>query len=159
MAVFTTVFHSGHNAPGKNMAPQSTPLVVSPAEFSSDMATIRSAVTSTKFQTLFFSATLTGNYSGLQPFNLRNPFFFSDKQKTDSMLTQTLQQRFIFVPKKMKIHYLFQLLYTYGPSVEEDVKAKVKGITKAKSAIVFTSTCFTCQLLTEAAREIGIPCV
>lgn len=89
-------------------------------------------------QTLLFTATLTDsvtNFSRLQP----NPFVFKGNAAFGT--ADTVNQRYLFIPSKVKDCYLYHLLTT--------------RLEKA-TVIVFVGKCVTAELLTLSLRQLQV---
>ncbi|KAJ1699475.1 hypothetical protein LUZ63_007987 [Rhynchospora breviuscula] len=93
-----------------------------------------------KRQTLFFSATMTGNLRTLSEVSGNNFFFFEGDKGGKTV--ETLKQQYLKVPADLKELYLSHIL----SNMEEE------GI---RSAIVFVSTCRTCHYLELLLEEVG----
>lgn len=111
--------------------------------FRPDLETIFSSLPH-KRQTLIFSATLTDTLKQLRALTDNNCFFWSELKKTATV--STLDQKYIFIPAKVRDTYLVYLVELFNG-------------TENKTVLVFTSTCKSCQVLTELLRKMDTPCV
>ncbi|KAF3322889.1 DEAD-box ATP-dependent RNA helicase 36 [Carex littledalei] len=93
-----------------------------------------------KRQTLFFSATMTGNLQTLSKVS-GNKYYLFEGDKGGKTV-ETLKQQYLKVPPDLKELYLSHIL----SNMEED------GI---RSAIVFVATCRTCHYLELLLEEVG----
>ena len=95
-------------------------------------------------QTMLYSATITEEVEGILEKNTRNVFRFSAYQGLRT--PDSLDQKYIFVPKRVKEVYLHYLL----KNLEE---------LEVRSAIVFVARCTTCVKLEALLKELEIPAV
>eukprot|EP00163_Fabomonas_tropica_P025131 TRINITY_DN432_c1_g1_i8.p1 TRINITY_DN432_c1_g1~~TRINITY_DN432_c1_g1_i8.p1 ORF type:complete len:463 (+),score=115.50 TRINITY_DN432_c1_g1_i8:324-1712(+) len=115
--------------------------------FTSALATIIAALPETR-QTLMFSATMTEQVKGLCDSLGEDTFQFDTNPRVTTV--ETLSQRYLFIPPKVKETYLYYFL-THDDVGWEDMTKD--------SVIIFTATCKGCQQLTETLRLLGIECV
>ncbi|KAG1669053.1 hypothetical protein FOA52_003971 [Chlamydomonas sp. UWO 241] len=119
------------------------------ATHTGELTTILSALPSTGRQTLLFSATMTKSLIKLQAY---------EGLKT----AENLKEQYLFVPSKVKEVYLAHVL-------EQLAEHKVKEVYlahvleklaehKVRSAIIFTSTCKGCHLLSLILEQLGLKC-
>ena len=111
--------------------------------FHPDLETVFSSMPA-KRQTLIFSATLTDTLKELKAITNNNCFFWSEV--TETATVSTLDQRYVFIPAKVRDTYFVHLVELFY-AIEN------------KSVLVFTSTCRSCQVLTELLRKMDYPCV
>ena len=111
--------------------------------FQPDLETIFSSLPA-KRQTLVFSATLTDTLQQLRAITNSNCFFWSEVTKTATV--STLDQRYVFIPAKVRDTYLVHLVDLFYAG-------------ESKTVLIFTSTCRSCQVLTELLRRLEYPCV
>ncbi|WOK98645.1 RNA helicase 36 [Canna indica] len=90
-------------------------------------------------QTLLFSATMTSDLQALLEISGNKSYFYEAYEGFKTV--DSLEQKFIFIPKNVKDLYLFHIL-----SKMED--------TNIRSAIVFVSTCRSCHLLCSLLEEL-----
>ena len=96
-------------------------------------------------QTLLFSATMSGALRRLQTLALREPFV-ADLAPQEAVVA-SLTQQYVFVPATVREAYLTYLL--------RDALA-ADG---AATAIVFTSTCYSCEVLACTLRALDVDCL
>lgn len=124
-------------------------------QFGEDLATIAGALPA-KRQTLLFSATITADVEAVANASTKTPHRFAATLRPQTV--QTLTQRYLFMPARIKMCYLFYLLKTMIWSDRDG--ADDDGVSKrVSSAIVFVSTCRMCHQLREIALELEMPCV
>uniref|UniRef100_A0A6V7QRG9 DEAD-box ATP-dependent RNA helicase 36 n=1 Tax=Ananas comosus var. bracteatus TaxID=296719 RepID=A0A6V7QRG9_ANACO len=90
-------------------------------------------------QTLLFSATMTDNLRSLLEISANKSYFFEEYEGFKTV--ESLKQQYLHIPSYAKELYLFHILS----------KIEDKGI---RSAIVFVSTCRTCQFLGLLLEEL-----
>lgn len=95
-----------------------------------------------KRQTLLFSATMTSNLRALEELSLGEGLF-RYAAYAGLQTVATLRQEYIFVPANIKELYLCHLMEN----------REAMGV---RSAIVFTSTCRSCHMLSLLLAELGI---
>mmetsp|Transcript_35531 Transcript_35531/g.78825 ORF Transcript_35531/g.78825 Transcript_35531/m.78825 type:complete len:487 (-) Transcript_35531:822-2282(-) len=111
--------------------------------FESDLRTVLATLPEDNRQTLLFSATMTKSLIKLQKAALKDAFVF---QAYDGLKTaDKLKEQYVFIPSKVKEVYLFHLLNNLAEH-------------KVRSAIIFTSTCKGCELLSVLLGELGLSC-
>lgn len=93
-------------------------------------------------QTLLFSATMSTALTRLQRLALKQPFL-ADLAPTETVPT-TLVQEYVFVPANVRDVYLVHLL-------RQVIEAQ-------QTAIVFTSSCRVCEMLTASLIALDVPC-
>jgi len=100
-----------------------------------------------KRQTLLFSATMTRALLTLRNQLLKDAFYFETHEESSKLHTAgpNLREEYLLVPAKVKEVYLFFLLQ----KLEEF---------KVRSAIIFSSTCRGCALLSALLSELSIQC-
>ena len=132
-------------------------------QFGEDLATIAGALPA-KRQTLLFSATITPDVEAVAASSVSTPHRFAATLKPQTV--QSLTQRYLFVPSRVKMCYLFHLLQTMiwgdgggGGDDDDDGDGSEGKSRRVKSAIVFVSTCRMCHQLREMALELEMPCV
>ena len=111
--------------------------------FHPDLETVFSSLPP-KRQTLVFSATLTDTLQELRAITNSNCFFWAEV--TETATVSTLDQRYVFMPAKVRDTYFVHLVEQFYA-------------TESKTVLVFTSTCRSCQALTELLRKLDYPCV
>ncbi|KAI6645836.1 ATP-dependent RNA helicase DDX49-like [Oopsacas minuta] len=111
--------------------------------FQPDLETIFSSLPARR-QTLIFSATLTDTLKQLSAITNDNCFSWTEPRQTATV--STLDQKYIFIPAKVRDVYLTHLVDLFH-TIEN------------KTVLVFTSTCKSCQVLTELLRKLDCPCV
>ncbi|WVZ66801.1 hypothetical protein U9M48_015971 [Paspalum notatum var. saurae] len=99
-----------------------------------------------KRQTFLFSATMSDNLRSLLELSGNQSYFFEAYEGFKTV--ETLKQQYIHVPPEGKELHLWYLL--------SKMKEKEDHI---RSAIVFVSTCKTCQYLDLLLEELGYPAV
>ncbi|XP_059282589.1 DEAD-box ATP-dependent RNA helicase 36 [Lycium ferocissimum] len=92
-------------------------------------------------QTLLFSATMTSNLQTLLELSANKAYFYEAYEGFKTV--ESLKQQYIFIPKNVKDVYLQYIL------------SKIKDI-GVRSAIIFVSTCRSCQLLGLLLEELEI---
>ncbi|TMX04058.1 hypothetical protein EJD97_011758 [Solanum chilense] len=92
-------------------------------------------------QTLLFSATMTSNLQTLLELSANKAYFYEAYEGFKTV--ESLKQQYIFIPKNVKDVYLQYIL------------SKIKDI-DVRSAIIFVSTCRSCQLLGLLLEELEI---
>lgn len=92
-------------------------------------------------QTLLFSATMTSNLQTLLELSANRAYFYEAYEGFKTV--ESLKQQYIFIPKNVKDVYLQYIL------------SKIKDI-DVRSAIIFVSTCRSCQLLGLLLEELEI---
>ncbi|KAJ8534379.1 hypothetical protein K7X08_016107 [Anisodus acutangulus] len=92
-------------------------------------------------QTLLFSATMTSNLQTLLELSANKAYFYEAYEGFKTV--ESLKQQYIFIPKNVKDVYLRYIL------------SKIKDI-GVRSAIIFVSTCRSCQLLGLLLEELEI---
>lgn len=111
--------------------------------FEKDMEVIANRLPKER-QTMLFSATVTEEVENLLEKNTKNVFRFSAYQGLKT--PDSLDQKYLFVPKRVKEVYLHYLL----KNLEE---------MEVRSAIVFVARCTTCVKLEALLKELEIPAV
>ncbi|CAN1263203.1 DEAD-box ATP-dependent RNA helicase 36 [Linum perenne] len=91
-------------------------------------------------QTLLFSATMTSDLETLLEVSANKAYFYEAYEGFKTV--DTLKQQYVFIPKNVKEVYLHYIL----SRMEE------MGI---RSAMIFVSTCRTCQLLSSVLEVLG----
>lgn len=102
-----------------------------------------------KRQTLLFSATMTSSLRKLEHVIGQNAFRFEATVKYQPL--DTLNQRYMFMPARIKDCYLVYLLRTFLAEPAPAPPALPEQI------IVFASTCNAAQLLAETLRLLDVP--
>lgn len=92
-------------------------------------------------QTLLFSATMTDNLQTLLELSANKAYFYEAYEGFKTV--ETLNQQYVFIPKNVKEVYLQYILTKL-----EDMRVR--------SAIIFVSTCRTCQLLGSLLEVLDI---
>ncbi|XP_027062063.1 DEAD-box ATP-dependent RNA helicase 36-like [Coffea arabica] len=92
-------------------------------------------------QTLLFSATMTSDLQTLMELSANKAYFYEAYEGFKTV--ETLKQQYVFIPKNVKDVYLLYIL-----SKLEDM-----GV---RSAIIFVSTCRSCQLLSLLLEELDV---
>jgi ATP-dependent RNA helicase DDX49/DBP8 len=143
--------------------------------FSTELEIILSKM-SPRRQTLLFSATLTNTLEELEQLALKDALRFDlTKQR---QIPSTLKQRYLFMPAKVKICFLYAVLNKYieqNQVIKEDdvvVKKKTKNSRKEtkekdvsdapllnKSIIIFVESCHRCHEICEVLKALSIECV
>jgi ATP-dependent RNA helicase DDX49/DBP8 len=108
---------------------------------------------------------MSENAAELQSLELLSNAYKFDATPTVTTVDQ-LQQYYLFMPLQVKACYLAYVLATKGPYANDDESSDDEsndatlGTQKHHtSAIVFTSTCKSCQTLAVMLEELNIPCV
>ncbi|CAL1409383.1 unnamed protein product [Linum trigynum] len=91
-------------------------------------------------QTLLFSATMTSELQTLLELSANKAYFYEAYEGFKTV--DTLKQQYIFIPKNVKEVYLSYIL----------TRMEDMGI---RSAMIFVSTCRSCQLLSSLLEELG----
>ena len=92
-----------------------------------------------KRQTLLFSATLSDTMGELMSIAQNQPFCY--EVKSDFSTVSELDQRYLLIPPQVKDCYLVHIL---------------QNLPESKSAIVFTQTCRSCQVITNTLRKVEL---
>lgn len=92
-------------------------------------------------QTLLFSATMTSELQTLLELSANKAYFYEAYEGFKTV--ESLKQQYIFIPKTVKDVYLFYIL------------SKLEEMS-VRSAIIFFSTCRSCQLLSLLLEELDI---
>ncbi|EFJ08368.1 hypothetical protein SELMODRAFT_131776 [Selaginella moellendorffii] len=111
--------------------------------FQDELQTIFDGISKQR-QTLLFSATMTGDLQALRDLFGHRAFFYQAYEGLKTV--ESLDQRYIFMPGKVKNVYLTYLLENLEL---EDIR----------SVIIFVSRCRTCHLLSLILDELGISAV
>ncbi|CAB4015760.1 probable ATP-dependent RNA helicase DDX49 [Paramuricea clavata] len=109
--------------------------------FAADLEVIFSHVAE-KRQTLLFSATLNDTIEELCQITATDPFCYSVQDNVATVAE--LDQRYLLIPDQVKDCYMVYILREH---------------TENKSVIVFTKTCYSCQVLAVMFRKVELPCV
>ena len=108
---------------------------------------------SAKKQTLLFSATMTESTAQLQSLALLQNAYKFDATPTVTTV-ETLKQFYLFMPLQVKACYLAYVLDVKGPYAVEDNSSDDGEQQEQQTAIVFTSTCKSCQTLAVMLEEL-----
>lgn len=92
-------------------------------------------------QTLLFSATMTSDLQTLMELSANKAYFYEAYEGFKTV--ETLKQQYVFIPKNVKDVYLLYILSKLGDM----------GV---RSAIIFVSTCRSCQLLSLLLEELDV---
>lgn len=107
-----------------------------------------------KRQTFLFSATMSDNLRSLLELSGNKSYFFEAYEGFKTV--ETLKQRYIHTPPDGKELHLLYLLSKMKEKEEDSIQMTGNRI---RSAIVFVSTCRTCQYLDLLLEELGSPAV
>ncbi|XP_071964725.1 probable ATP-dependent RNA helicase DDX49 [Antedon mediterranea] len=113
--------------------------------FGPDLEVIFDAITK-KRQTLLFSATITQTLEELRKIAMKEPFFYECTSETEIATVDTLDQRYVLMPKQVKDAYLLYILQEYMAEHEDP------------SILIFTSTCKSCHAVAIMLRKMHLPC-
>ncbi|EPS72066.1 hypothetical protein M569_02692, partial [Genlisea aurea] len=92
-------------------------------------------------QTLLFSATMTGDLQALHQLSANKAYFY--EQYEGSKTVKSLTEKYLFIPKTVKEVYLIHVL---NQMTEMHVR----------SAIIFVSSCRSCELLSLMLQQLNI---
>lgn len=103
-------------------------------------------------QTMLFSATLSGALQRLQRLALRAPFVadLASREATVARLTQ----QYVFLPANVRDVYLAHLLREN----QQEAQPGAQPDEGPGTAIVFTASCRTCEVLACMLRALGVDC-
>ncbi|GAX86279.1 hypothetical protein CEUSTIGMA_g13691.t1 [Chlamydomonas eustigma] len=126
--------------PGASSAPGGATDV---GDASSGGTTAAATASTSVRQTLLFSATMTKSLIKLQSASMKDAFVY---QAYEGLRTaDRLKEEYIFIPAKVKEVYLAHVL------------GQLQDL-KVRSAIIFSSTCKGCHLLSLVLEELGLSC-
>lgn len=112
------------------------------ASFADDLSSIVASLPDSKRrQTLLFSATLTEQIKTRAASYCKDPVYLQVGGVDETHTVQKLDQSYLFIPQTLKETFLIHLLQKF----------------EKKSAIVFTSTCRGCEVISQLLVELEIP--
>lgn len=117
-------------------------------------------------QVMLFSATLAPGLEQAHGLTLSRPYRF--EAAPPGAAASTLVEEYLFVPAQVKLCYLVYALRERGPDAaarrreqlaEEGEAGLATSLFDDAATLVFVSTCYGAQLLTELLARLGLACV
>lgn len=117
-------------------------------------------------QTLLFSATMDKNIQQME--ELGGDDLFKWKATQNSVVVETLDQRYLFMPEQVRPAYLYKLIDKLGPLNDDEDPDDEKNMTyddngafvpRMRSMIIFVQRCSDCQLIYETLLNLDFSAV
>ncbi len=121
---------------------------------------------SSRRQTLLFSATMDKNMAQMQA--LGGEDLYKWKATRNSVVVETLDQRYLFMPEQVRPAYLYKLMDKLGPLQDDEDPEDESNQTfdengafvpRMRSVIIFVQRCSDCQLVYETLLNLKFQAV